>query len=433
MKIKRLTALVLCGSMIIAPAVPCMAEDDAEKTHIVYQTWNPDVSVFEAVKKDFEEKNPDIVVDYVFVPYTDHIQKLKIDLASGQGPDVFGLQTGATLKEFQDFEEDLTDLAVETWGENWTDNYLPFTTELMKDGDSYYALPLGTGYAGMLWADKSYFEKYGLEIPTNYDELKEVAQALRDNGEQYPLAIGAKDDWINIDTWMNIANDINTEKLYSAIEGETAFTDADLVQAFDIWQSLFEEGIVQDGALGVNMYNDTTDLFDKEGSVPMIANGAWTINQYLKPDDAVQEIYNGGEHPHTTFLMDWNNDGKAAGVQYNVEIAVCLNKDSKNKEAAERFITYLVDEGHDLLVNDYLMYFPSKTNFEFSGELSEEGVENFETLVDWGTNNVAGYRENPYPELKEAIASNLKALALGDVTPEEAAEAVEEVSKTTER
>ncbi len=30
-----------------------------------------------------------------------------------------------------------------------------------------------------------YFDKYDLELPTNYDELKAVCQTFRDNGE-YP-------------------------------------------------------------------------------------------------------------------------------------------------------------------------------------------------------------------------------------------------------
>ena len=98
---------------------------------------------------------------------------------------------------------------------------------LQGDDGEYYAVPLGLSYAGYVWANMSYFDKYNLELPTNYDELKEVCQTFRDNGE-YPLVIGAKDSWINIDTWMNIAADINTEKLYSAIEGETPFTDEDL-------------------------------------------------------------------------------------------------------------------------------------------------------------------------------------------------------------
>lgn len=118
------------------------------------------------------------------------------------------------------------------------------------DDGEYYAVPLGLSYAGYVWANMSYFDKYNLELPTNYDELKEVCQTFRDNGE-YPLVIGAKDSWINIDTWMNIAADINTEKLYSAIEGETPFTDEDLVQSFQIWQNCFTDSVFQDGALGM--------------------------------------------------------------------------------------------------------------------------------------------------------------------------------------
>lgn len=394
--------------------------NDDEKVTIVYQCWNPYPEIFESVKQDFEAKHPNIVVEYVMAPYTEHIQKLKIDLVSGQGPDVYGLQTGAAMQEFRDFELDLAPLATEKWGDNWKERFVPFAVELLDEGGMFYGMPLGTGYAGMLWADLSYFEKYNLEVPKNLNELKEVTKKLRENGEKYPFAIGAKDDWINLDMWMNIANDINTEKLYAAIDGEIPFTDPELVESLTIWQSLFTDQVFQDGALGVNMYVDTTDLFERDGIVPMVTNGAWLINSYLNPDETMSDIFNGGEHPHTTFIMGWNNDGTPASVQANVEIAMCINKDSKQQEAAWEFVSYMMDEGQDILVNEYLQYFPSRADLEYSGSLSEEGIENLNILMDWGTNNVAGYRENPYPELKEAITSNLKSLALGDITPEDA-------------
>ncbi|MCL2034531.1 MAG: ABC transporter substrate-binding protein [Oscillospiraceae bacterium] len=404
-----------------------------ETINIVYQSWNPRADQMELVAQDFANKYPGIEVEYIQVPYTDHIQKLKIDLSSGQGPDVFALQTGAPLKEFRDFEVDLAPLAAQTWGADWEKIFVPFTTELIRDGSSYYALPLGVGYAGMIWADLSYFTKYNFELPKNLTELKSVTQALRGHGELYPLAIGAKDDWINLDMWMNIMNDINSAKLYSAIDGNTPFTDPEVVESFAIWQSLFTERVFQDGALGVNMYVDTTDLFERERIVPMITNGAWVINSYPNTDPEIFAAFNDGQNPKTVFTMDWNNDGKPAPVQANVEIAVCMNKDSNYPDQAWEFISYLMFGGQDILVNEYLMYFPSRVDMDYTGELSEEGKENLEILMDWGANNVGGYRENPYPELKQSIADNLKALALDEVTPEQAAAAVEAVSQSSQR
>ena len=279
----------------------------------------------------------------------------------------------------------------------------------------------------------SYFDKYNLELPTNYDELKEVCQTFRDNGE-YPLVIGAKDSWINIDTWMNIAADINTEKLYSAIEGETPFTDEDLVQSFQIWQNCFTDGVFQDGALGVGMYTDSTDMYQKEGSVPMILNGSWSLGAYMDSDEQSQEVYNGEGANHKIFLMDWNNDGKIAPVEEAVDVSLAINNQSKVKDAAWTFVDWMIHEGADTLVNGQLQYMPARNDMELNVEgLNENGTENLEYCVEQGKDNVGGYREMAYAELKETISNELTELALGDVTPEEAADTIEAASQAQER
>jgi ABC-type glycerol-3-phosphate transport system substrate-binding protein len=400
------------------------------KTVVTFQTWNPGQDNFAEIEKAFEAQNPDIDIEFIFVPYTDHIQKLKIDLAAGEGPDVFGLQIGASIAEFHNFLTELTPYAQKEWN-NWPADVSPFAQSLLSEQGRYYGMPLGITYAGLMWTDRLWLSKYGLQVPKNLDELRNVSRVLRSRGD-LPVVIGAKDDWINIDTWMNIVNDINPTKLYSAIDGKTAFTDPDIVESFRIWQLLFTESIVQDGALGVNMYNDTTDLFHTEGKVPVFFNGSWEIASFLNPNSAIYKNFNDGTHEFVPFLMDWNNNGKAAPLTSSVDVVLCLNKNSKNPEAAWRFIAAMIQEGQSFLINK-LEYFPSLKTIQFTSPISDLGKQAFNSVVDWGQNNVAGYRENPYPELKQAIADNLKALALNQVTPAQAATVIERVSQSTRR
>lgn len=434
---KKMVCILMAGVMAsLVPAQMVFAEGDSgEKTVVKFQTWNPgDEEYTHAMLEKFEEEHPDIQIDYTFMPYTDHVEKLKVDLSAGDAADVYGVQTGAMYKEFRDFEEDLTPYLVKEYGDDWASNYNEYAMSLLKGDDGeYYAVPLGLSYAGYVWANMKYFDKYGLELPTNYDELKEVCKTFRDNGE-YPLVIGAKDSWINIDTWMNIAADINTEKLYSAIEGETPFTDEDLVQSFQIWQNCFTDGVFQDGALGVGMYTDSTDMYQKEGSVPMILNGFWSLGAYMDSDEQSQEVYNGEGANHKIFLMDWNNDGKIAPVEEAVDVSLAINNQSKVKDAAWTFVDWMIHEGADTLVNGQLQYMPARNDMELNVEgLNENGTENLEYCVEQGKNNVGGYREMAYAELKETISNELTELALGDVTPEEAADTIEAASQAQER
>lgn len=434
---KKMVCILMAGVMAsLVPAQMVFAEGDSgEKTVVKFQTWNPgDEEYTHAMLEKFEEEHPDIQIDYTFMPYTDHVEKLKVDLSAGDAADVYGVQTGAMYKEFRDFEEDLTPYLVKEYGDDWASNYNEYAMSLLKGDDGeYYAVPLGLSYAGYVWANMKYFDKYGLELPTNYDELKEVCKTFRDNGE-YPLVIGAKDSWINIDTWMNIAADINTEKLYSAIEGETPFTDEDLVQSFQIWQNCFTDGVFQDGALGVGMYTDSTDMYQKEGSVPMILNGSWSLGAYMDSDEQSQEVYNGEGANHKIFLMDWNNDGKIAPVEEAVDVSLAINNQSKVKDAAWTFVDWMIHEGADTLVNGQLQYMPARNDMELNVEgLNENGTKNLEYCVEQGKNNVGGYREMAYAELKETISNELTELALGDVTPEEAADTIEAASQAQER
>lgn len=434
---KKMVCILMAGVMAsLVPAQMVFTEGDSgEKTVVKFQTWNPGTEEYvgEMIDK-FEEEHPDIEVQHIYMPYTDHVEKLKVDLSAGDAADVFGVQTGAMYKEFRDFEEDLTPYLVKEYGDDWASNYNEYAMSLLKGDDGeYYAVPLGLSYAGYVWANMKYFDKYGLELPTNYDELKEVCKTFRDNGE-YPLVIGAKDSWINIDTWMNIAADINTEKLYSAIEGETPFTDEDLVQSFQIWQNCFTDGVFQDGALGVGMYTDSTDMYQKEGSVPMILNGSWSLGAYMDSDEQSQEVYNGEGANHKIFLMDWNNDGKIAPVEEAVDVSLAINNQSKVKDAAWTFVDWMIHEGADTLVNGQLQYMPARNDMELNVEgLNENGTENLEYCVEQGKNNVGGYREMAYAELKETISNELTELALGDVTPEEAADTIEAASQAQER
>ncbi len=434
---KKMVCILMAGVMAsLVPAQMVFAEGDSgEKTVVKFQTWNPGTEEYvgEMIDK-FEEEHPDIEVQHIYMPYTDHVEKLKVDLSAGDAADVFGVQTGAMYKEFRDFEEDLTPYLVKEYGDDWASNYNEYAMSLLKGDDGeYYAVPLGLSYAGYVWANMKYFDKYGLELPTNYDELKEVCKTFRDNGE-YPLVIGAKDSWINIDTWMNIAADINTEKLYSAIEGETPFTDEDLVQSFQIWQNCFTDGVFQDGALGVGMYTDSTDMYQKEGSVPMILNGSWSLGAYMDSDEQSQEVYNGEGANHKIFLMDWNNDGKIAPVEEAVDVSLAINNQSKVKDAAWTFVDWMLHEGADFLINGHLQYMPARNDMELNVEgLNENGAENLEYCVEQGKDNVGGYREMAYAELKETIINELTELALGDVTPEEAAKTIEAASQAQER
>lgn len=431
---KRIISWLVTVSLLFALGINSVAFAQDAPVTITFQTWNPgEGSKINDIIAAFEAENPDIKVNYIYMPYSDHLADLQVKMFSGEGPDVFGMNAGAPYETFRDFEVDITDYAVASDGEGWKDAYLPFCMDLLNRDGSYYGLPLGLTYAGLIWADMNYFAKDQVQIPTNYTELKTLCDTFRANGE-LPLLMGAKDDWINKDAFTNIADDIDSATFYAAVEGTASWDCPAMVQAFQIWQNCFTDGIFQDGALGVNVYTDTWDMFGTNAKAPMMFNGSWVMDSYLNMDPSIKAVFSSENSNHKPFLIDWNNDGQLSGLAASVDVVLCMNSNSQHKDAAWKWMKYLAKEGQDVLVNQSMSYCPSRTDIPLDVQgLSQNGTDNLNFIVETAKTNIKGYRTIPYADLDDQLGECLSAVATGDMTPEAAAAAMQAVSVTIQR
>jgi maltose-binding protein MalE len=182
------------------------------------------------------------------------------------------------------------------------------------------------------------------------------------------------------------------------------------------------------------LYDKVNDMFQREGSIPMFTNGSWAMNMYTLSDEKTYKNFNGVGADHDIFLIDWNGDGSVAPVTSSVDVILCMNTESKVKDAAFRWMDYLINEGQEILVNQYLEYMPSRTDMELNIQgLNEDSKKNLEYIIENGKTNVAGPRIIQYEDLNIAVTNTLEDLAKGLITPNEAAARIQEVSHSTIR
>ena len=427
-------SVIIC----LAAVSGCESQEQDGKTTITFNTWNPadsgpDSPIYRIIDS-FEKENPDIHVKYVFTSSAAYQEHMRVELIGENGPDIYGISSGAAFDSFRLFEEDLTPFCESTWGTDWKDKFFDTCLDRVCDEDGKaYGLPLGQTYSGYMWADVNMLNSYGLEVPTSFKEMQETCRILREKGS-FPLAIGAKDSWMDLDLWMSIAADCDTDALYDAIEGRASFESEPIIESFRIWQDCFSNGVFQDKALKMPIYDTVNDMFQREGSIPMFVNGSWAMNMYTVNDEKTRAVFDSEGAKHEAFLIDWNDDGKVSPVTSNVDVILCLNPESRHKEAAFRFMSYLEDEGQDLLVNQYLEYMPSRADLELNVQgLSEDGRRNLDYILENGKTNVAGTRGIKYEDLSIAVCDVLEDLAMSRITPEEAAGMIQKVSESISR
>ncbi|MDQ1123533.1 ABC transporter substrate-binding protein [Microbacterium trichothecenolyticum] len=182
-----LTALALasltgCGSS---------AGGDTSLSFLMWGDGGDTQKAYEKVIEAFEAENPGVTVNAEFVNTNDYDNVLKTRLSGGAGPDVYGFDP----KNIDDFVRDgfATDLSgAEFFGR--LDDAAAQEARRGAEGDAAYSVPISQSGNGIVY-NAALFAQAGItEVPRTYDELKQVAQRLKDAGIT-PFAMSAQDSW----------------------------------------------------------------------------------------------------------------------------------------------------------------------------------------------------------------------------------------------
>ncbi len=338
-------------------------EGSADSGTIDWWGWTPDPNVAKAYIDAFNEEYPDIKVNYKQVPIADWEAALRPALQTASGPDIFGVQPGSRVDAFKSFAEDLTPLAEEALGEDWQDKVAQIGIDGLTADDKLVAMSVGAVYAGSLWVNQALFDQVGAEHPTTLDEWIEVCETFRANNIGC-FVQGASQQGFDQDTLQAIAERVEPGAWTEASKGERPWNDPAIVETFEIWQRLFTDGIMQEGAIGYAQYPDANNDF-MSGKYAMIMMGTW-YTQYVPEDGMLAAISAAGVSNPQPFPLipiefpDVAGKGNPAGYFGDADYGLALSLKSDNKAAARTFITWLTTtEEAQQLVADKLNNVPA--------------------------------------------------------------------------
>lgn len=278
--------------------------------------------------KTFQEKNPDIKLDWLNTGTQGSAlnDRLKVAIANNQGPDIFQSWGGSFMNQFVDAGK-LLDLTKELKN--------VATSAAAREAMSYkgkiYGVAPFFAVAG-LYVNEGLFKQHGLSVPTTFDELEKVCDALKAKGIQ-PFALGARDQWPALHVYMYLVNRYGGDVFTDAAARRVRFDSEPFVKAAQKYQEWAKKGYFGDKPLS-EAYADA-QLLMNTGKAGMQLSGSWLCGMYSDPKQTDQTI---GAY---AFPVLKGGKGLASDAMGMVDIGyVATKKGASKKEAIVRFLKY---------------------------------------------------------------------------------------------
>ncbi|AZS45260.1 Multiple sugar-binding protein [Microbacterium oleivorans] len=199
------------------------------------------------------------------------------------------------------------------------------------------ALPYSVMASSVIYNTKI-FEENGLEIPTTWDELIAVCDALKGAGVT-PFYGTFKDDWTVAQGWYDyaIGGSLDVIDFFDQLAGEGAEVDGSSAVSFE---KDFTPPVEKVLTLAAEYTNDDADsraygdgnLDFGNGEAAMYLQGPWAFSEIAKtaPDA-----------PLGTFPLPMTDDPDDLAIRVNMDLAAMIPDASTKKDAARDFLEYL--------------------------------------------------------------------------------------------
>lgn len=422
---KKLSVLFL-AIFIMLTLSACGGEDeeqsDALNEGVIELTlWNdwtedrPENKLYKEIAGKFNEEHDDIQIKLESIPHDQYETKLRTQAAGNQLPDMMRVWPGARTKPLVDGGALLPlDPIIDHWEGIIPEDILQ---GYAVDG-SYYAIPSNISLTGLIYYHKDKLQEVGYdEFPTTYEKLKELIQALNDNGIT-PIALGNKSVWPLQSVYISTIADRHTgsDFLDDVLNGDGSFVNDQFIQALSVIDELTK----------LNAFNEDMNTLDEaqsrseflRGETAMHFAGSWALGPIL---DNVDDIENIGVAAFPIFEGGKGDPEKIAGVSGG-GIAVSSDLSEAEQEAAFEFLKYFYsDELFQGLIEASIIV---PANVEIHDSIPDV-FRDANSFVQGGLAPV--YDATLPPELTDMINNGLQSITLGEKTPEELATEMQEL------
>lgn len=339
-------SMALAGGLILGG---CSSSDDtakdssgssSDKTVVkMMHLWpegssNAQFTIVDNIIKAYEEENPDVDIQTEILGNEQYKEKVKVLSASNELPDVGITWAAGYMKPFVDGNmfAPLDDIVEK-------DKFVAGTLDAFSVEEKTYALPLELNITPVYY-NKEIFEKNNLEAPKTYDEFLNVVETLVDNGVT-PITLGNKDRWTGSMWYMYLADRIGgPESLNNAINRTGSFEDPALVKAAEEIENLVNMDAFVKGFNGLS--NDEAKGYFMNEQAAMYLMATWELPNYTTTPDVDQEF----KDKIGYFKFPTYEGGKGDIDSYvgGPGVGLFVSEQSKVKDEAKEFVSYLVDE-----------------------------------------------------------------------------------------
>jgi raffinose/stachyose/melibiose transport system substrate-binding protein len=336
-KMKR-TRVFMISLLVLLLSVPVFLAV-ADPVAIVFGSWRTeDIDRMNRINQVFQQKNPNIQVQFSPTKNTEYDAQVRSSLAAGVGPDVMFTRSydGGRVLYDSGYLQVLNTLVpgIAT---------LPETAQnawRTEDGKEYSVPILGVAHG--VYYNKDTFDKYGLKEPKTWGEFLAACKKLKDNGETV-IAQGIKEPWSLYEVVYSglgpnfYGGEKSRQKL---IRGQMKLTDKPFVDAFAAIKELVP--YFATGYQGLN-YVDMQQLF-VSGKAAMYIGGSWELGPF--------------KDMGLDFNMGWFappvvHAGDRLQYCFHVDSGLGLNAKSKHQSEAVAYLKWTTTpEFAQLLMNE---------------------------------------------------------------------------------
>lgn len=269
------TAIISTGLALMALPV------FAEPVTWWYEIANPDEQriIDRNIIQPYRAAHPDsdLRIDY---RGTELDRQMRIAMLSGSGPDVVFTAGPAYVAPMAQAGQLLSlDGYAEQYG--WNERLLPVFLEMGRYDGALYALPTTYETLGLFF-NKTVLEDNGWSQPSNIAELESLADAMLAEGI-VPFAAGNA-AWRGTNEWF-VSLVINavagTDTVYSALTGETPWTDPAFVESIETLKRWWDKGYFGPNYFSMNGNEEAAAML-ASGAAGMMPTGTWQFKNVAR-------------------------------------------------------------------------------------------------------------------------------------------------------